>query len=277
VYAHVPFVAEPGSKNKLSKRKLAQYLKHADFRAIHEEALGIVEALGQSTSLETFNPVIVDFYERVGYLPEGLLNYLLLLGWSLDDKTEHFTRAQMISAFDLDRVISSPASLDVKKLVAMQAHGMQQVPHEQKVELCWPFLVGAGLQADRAKASEVVRAAGHRLVIAGDILDYQSFFVPDEAMSYDEPAFDKRIRQPDGARALLQDFREVLAASYAPGGLEGLVQAFLQARGLKMGDLVHGLRVALTGRSVGFGLYDTMAILGKERCLARLDRAIGRL
>ncbi len=91
-YAHLPFVAEPGSQNKLAKRKLAQYLKNTDFKKVHERAVAIAAAIGLKTSDETFNPVIVDFYEQVGYLPDAIVNYLLLLGWSLDDRTETFSR-----------------------------------------------------------------------------------------------------------------------------------------------------------------------------------------
>ena len=91
-------MAEPGSKKKLSKRKLDKYLKNPDFAADGAWA-GDGGGLGLTTSAETFNPVIVDFYEQVGYLPDAIFNYLLLLGWSLDDKTEFFTREEMIENF----------------------------------------------------------------------------------------------------------------------------------------------------------------------------------
>ncbi len=100
----MPFVAEPGSKNKLSKRKLPQYLKNAEFARLHQHGLEIAARLGLKTAAETFNPVIVDFYEEVGYLPDAIINYLMLLGWSFDDKTEFFTRQQMIDSFSLERV-----------------------------------------------------------------------------------------------------------------------------------------------------------------------------
>ncbi|NIP87765.1 MAG: glutamate--tRNA ligase, partial [Gammaproteobacteria bacterium] len=85
-YAHLPFVAEPGSKNKLSKRKLDKYLKHPDFAKLNEHGNRIAQAIGLETEADTFNPVIVDFYEQVGFLPDAIVNYLLLLGWSLDDR-----------------------------------------------------------------------------------------------------------------------------------------------------------------------------------------------
>src|SRR5437870_13352848 len=71
-YAHVPFVAEPGSKNKLSKRKIGQYLKNPDFKKVLEQGQAIAAAIGLTTSADAFNPVIVDFYREVGYLPDAI-------------------------------------------------------------------------------------------------------------------------------------------------------------------------------------------------------------
>src|SRR5262249_21795716 len=123
-YAHLPVVAKPGSKEKLSKRKLADYLKNEDFKKVYERGLQIACAIGLQTTADTFNPVIADFYEHVGYLPDAILNYLLLLGWSYDDKAEHFTRQDMLDKFTLEKVNSAPASFDVKKLNAFQARWM---------------------------------------------------------------------------------------------------------------------------------------------------------
>src|SRR5712672_359248 len=127
-YAHLPFVAEPGSKNKLSRRKLDKYLKNRDFAQINEHGLAIAQALGLTASADTFNPVIVDFYEQVGYLPDAIINYLMLLGWSLDDKTEDFSREEMIKHFTLERVTKAPASFDPKKLWAFEDRYMQRLP-----------------------------------------------------------------------------------------------------------------------------------------------------
>src|SRR5262249_35025284 len=144
-YAHVPFVAEPGSKNKLSKRKLAQYLKNPDFKKIYEHGRAIAAKIGLATAADTFNPIIVDFYQQVGYLPGAILNYLVLLGWALDDKTEFFTLQEMINHFSLERVNKAPASFDPKKLFAFQEHYMQLVAVPDKTALVLPFLTKAGL------------------------------------------------------------------------------------------------------------------------------------
>ena len=76
-----------------------------------------------AVNAETFNPVIVDFYEQVGYLPDALLNYLLLLGWSLDDKTEDFSREEMLQHFSLERVNKAPASFDCREAGGVRSAG----------------------------------------------------------------------------------------------------------------------------------------------------------
>jgi glutamyl-tRNA synthetase len=283
-YAHLPFVAEPGSSRKLSKRKLADYLKIHDFRRIHERGLAIAAAIGLPTCDDTFNPVIVDFYEQVGYLPDAIINYLLLLGWSLDDKTETFSRQEMIQAFTLERVNKSPASFDVKKLAAFQERYMIALPTEEKLDRVLPFLVKAKLVANpvstemREVVRQIVQAAGDRIKIAGDILDYSDFFVADDPLPIDDKAFDKRIRKPPRARALLAACRDALASvePFDAASLEQRVQAFVREQGIELSDVIHALRVAVTGKGVGFGLYETLAILGKPRCLARIEGALAR-
>jgi glutamyl-tRNA synthetase len=284
-YAHVPFVAEPGSKNKLSKRKIAQYLKNPDFKKVYEQGQAIATAVGLQTSAETFNPVIVDFYEQVGYLPDAILNYLVLLGWSLDDKTEFFTRQQMIELFSLERVNKAPASFDPKKLYAFQDRYMQVLPIEKKTSLVIPYLQRAGIlsspapDSELAKIQEILRAAGDRIKVAGDILDYADFFIADDRLRYDEAAFEKRIRKPPEAAGLLRKFRDRLAAvePFDAAALEQLIQDFVSSEGIAIGQIIHALRVAVTGKAVGFVLFQSLDILGRERCLARIDQALKRI
>ncbi len=284
-YAHLPYVAEPGSKEKLSKRKLEKYLKNADFKKINEHGKAIAAAIGLKVAADTFNPVIVDFYREVGYLPEAIVNYLLLLGWSLDDKTEFFTREEMIKHFSLERVNKAAASFDPKKLFAFQEHYMQQVAPESKAEMCLSYLQNAGFAqspatgAEQARLVEVVRAAGDRIKVAGDVLDFADFFVPDDKLPYDEKAFDKRIRKPPEAVALLTKFRERLesATAFDATSLERLLHEFLQEQGVEIGQIIHALRVAVTGKAAGFGVYESLALLGKAQCLARIERALGQV
>ena len=271
-YAHLPFVAEPGSRNKLSKRKLDKYLKNRDFAELLEHGRRIAAAIGHATEADSFNPVIVDFYKTVGYLPEAIINYLALLGWALDDKTEHFSREDLIEKFTLDRVNKAPASFDPAKLTAFEARHFQRLPAAEKVERVLPFLEKAKLVASpplagqRQTIEQVVAAAGDRIKVAGDILAFPYFFQPDEELVYDEKAVEKNLRAA-GAAELLTKLRDRLASAepFDPPTLERLMHDFVAAEGIKIGQIIHPVRVALTGQSIGLGLFDTLAILGRER------------
>ena len=303
LYAHLPYVAEPGSSQKLSKRRIASYLKNAEFKRLYDHGAEIAARLGREFKIEpkpdprapkpevkedppenTFNPVIVDFYREVGYLPDALINYLMLLGWALDDKTEEFTRDEMIQHFSLERVSKAPASFDPKKLWSFQDRYMQRLPVKQKVAKMLPFLQKAGLVSDPApcevgpKLTQIVEASGDRLKVAGDILNYADFFfIPDDQIVFDEKDFAKRVAAP-AQKELLGKFRDALAAAepFEPAALEETLKQFVVSQGVKVGDLVHTLRVAVTGKSVGPGVYDCLAILGREACLARIERALAK-
>ena len=283
-YAHLPYVAEPGSAEKLSKRKVGAYLRHPDFRTLHEHGAAIMDALGEPVVTESFNPLVVAFYRAVGYRPEALLNYLLLLGWSLDDRTEMFTTGEMIEKFTLERVNKSAASFDPPKLLAFEERYMHRLPLAARAAAAVPFLQRNGAlpeapsPADLERVSRVVAAAGERLKVAGDILGYLEFFRPDDAFPYDEKAFAKRLRA-EGAADRLGRFRAVLATvdPFDAATLHDAMQRFIAAEGIAIGRIIHAVRVAVTGKAVGFGLFEGLEILGREACLARIDRALGRL
>ena len=130
------------------------------------------------------------------------------------------------------------------------------------------------MQTDLRK---VIEHAGDRIKVAGDILDFVDFFMPDDAFPYDESSKAKRITEPPEAIPLLREFRDELAKQedFSHTALEQLMQQFLQSRNRKIGDIIHALRVAVTGKSVGLGMFETLEILGKERVLRRLERCIG--
>ena len=280
-FAHLPYVAAPGSKEKLSKRKLDKYLQHHEFKRLHEQGAAIATALGLDVRPETFSPVVVDFYRQVGYDPEALVNYLLLLGWSLDDHTETFTRDEMVRSFTLERVNRAEASFDPQKLLAFQERRMQALGVDQRVDRVLPFLAQAGLVSTpicdtaRARTRSVVAAAGDRLKVAGDILAYPEFFLDDDTFEYDQKAFAKRVGK-EGTALRLERFRDHLRdlPKFGAADLEQALHAFVEAEGIKIGQIIHAVRVAVTGKAVGFGLFEGLAILGREACLRRIDRAL---
>ncbi|HIF34604.1 MAG: glutamate--tRNA ligase [Pirellulaceae bacterium] len=280
-FAHLPYVAEPGSQNKLSKRHIEKYLKNPEFKKLYDAAAAIAGRIGVSSEPAHFNPVLVDFYRAVGFLPEAVVNYLLLLGWSWDDKTEDFSREEMIEKFTFAKVNKAPASFDPAKLISFQARYMQRLDAKKKPALCLPFLQRAGLVSEPPACElgpqliKIIDGAGDRIRMAGEILDFDDFFVDTEQIVYDEKAFKKRVLK-EGAVDLLQSFRGKLANTedFTESSLHALMQDFLEQEAIKMGQIIHAVRVAVTGKAVGFGMFETLEVLGKDRCLQRIDRTL---
>ncbi|MCL2624451.1 MAG: glutamate--tRNA ligase, partial [Planctomycetaceae bacterium] len=280
-YAHLPFVAEPGSKTKLSKRKLDKYLKNRDFAKLVEHGQSIAKRIGLEVKSDDFNPVITDFYEKIGFLPEAVVNYLALLGWSLDDKSEFFTIKELTELFSLERVTKGAASFDPQKLMAFQERHIQRKTVDEKYALCLPFLQKARYIDEKIDAKTeksvkmVIAAAGDRIKLAGDVLDFDEFFVADDQLQYDEAAFEKRLTNDPVAVQLLAEFRERLAAHepFEAESLDKLLHAFVEEKGVKIGQIIHALRVAVTGKSNGVGMFEALAILGKASVDRRLRNA----
>ena len=284
VFAHIPFITAPGSNKKLSKRDVDKLRNTPQLKKMFDRADEVFPQLGLGDS-KTLNPVMVEYYERMGYLPSGILNALSRLGWSLDDKTEILSIETVIQNFTLDRIVKAPAGLDPEKLQSYQQHWMNQLPLNAKVEGCLPYLQQTGLvsptpdETTRAVIGQVIAAMGDRLKVFSDILDYKEFFVADEAMTYDEKAFKQRVIDATEAPGLLKAIREQLVPvePFDATTLDALVHSFVESSGIKIGQIVHALRIATSGRAVGVGLFEAMAILGRKRCLARIDRTLDKV
>ncbi|MEZ6065599.1 MAG: glutamate--tRNA ligase [Planctomycetaceae bacterium] len=280
-FAHIPFVAAPGTSKKLSKRDLKKYSTNPQFKKLFEAGEAILSPLDLAISDE-MNPVMVAFYRELGFLPEAVLNALSRLGWSLDDKTEQMSLEFVTEHFTLDRVVKGAAGFDADKLLAFQEHWMGRRSTEERVAGCLPYLLRAGWLSDpiredqREFVGRLVSALGDRLKLFGDILRYDEYFVDDDQMPFDEKAFDKRIRKPEDAVPLLREYRAQLAAAetFDAPSLDAALHAWVESKGIQMGQIIHALRVATTGKPAGPGMFDCLALLGKERCLARIDRAI---
>ncbi|MEO1524077.1 MAG: glutamate--tRNA ligase [Planctomycetota bacterium] len=278
VFAHLPYVAEPGGTQKLSKRKLSKYLKNKDFADLLARGQRIADRCDMQATDDTFNPVIVDFYREIGFSPEALLNYLVLLGWSLDGEREKFTVAEMVEAFSLERVNNSPASFDPQKLLAFQGDHFASLSDADRLAATAPFAVAAGLveSGDDPVLASVVAAAGDRLKVAGDIIDFDYFF--SDEFQYDEKAFVKRIAKPENACDLLTGFRQVVeqVESFDATAAESLLKGYCETAEIKIGQIIHAVRVAVTGSAAGFGMFDTLAILGKDKVCQRIDRTLAK-
>jgi glutamyl-tRNA synthetase len=157
---------------------------------------------------------------------------------------------------------------------------MQQLSTAEKYELTVPFLTKAGLISEPVSDEkkdfvfQIIEASGDRLKVAGDILTYATFFLI-EKLTYDPAAVAKRLAKP-GTADLLQQFIDRIAdiEPFHTETLEPALKSVVDAANKKVGDLIHAVRVAVTGTTVGPGLYDCLVILGREKSLERLRNAL---
>jgi len=279
-FAHVPYVAAPGSKEKLSKRKIAQYRGNQFFKRMFDKADEVFPPLGLEGST-ALDPVMVEYYERIGYLPAAILNALARIGWSLDESTEIMSLSTIVENFTLDRVVKAPAGFDPDKLFSFQGHWMKELPLEQKLEGCLPYLVQAKLISEpvtpemRKFVEAVIVGLGDRLKLFSDVLSAEYFFRDDSPI--DEKNFEKRVRK-EGVPAHLRAFAKRLETvePFTVPALEAALQAYCTEAGEQTGTLIHALRLSTTGQAVGPGVYDCLELLGREKSLARIEAALAR-
>ncbi|QDU78433.1 Glutamate--tRNA ligase 1 [Polystyrenella longa] len=279
-FAHIPFVTAPGTTKKLSKRDLSKYKNNPNFKKMFDRADQVFPLIGLGDS-ETLNPVMVEYYERIGYLPAAVLNSLSRTGWSLDDKTEILSLDTVVKNFTLDRVVKNPAGLDPDKLFSFQGHWMGELSLDEKIDGCLPYLLKAGILNEaeavskRAFVGQVVESLGDRLKLFADILDVAYFF--QDEIEYSEKDFKKRVAK-EGVPELLTTYRERVAAldEFNAEQLEALLKGLCEEKEVSGGLLIHGLRISTTGSPVGPGLYDCLLLVGKENVLKRIDTAVAR-
>jgi len=279
-FAHIPFVMAPGTKKKISKRDIGKYRRSPAFKTLFDLSGRVLSRIGLDE--ESVNPVMVEFYERCGFLPAGLLNSLARTGWSFDETTEFLSLDFLIEHFSLHRVVKGSAAFDPEKLMSYQAYWMMQLSVDGRAAQCVPFLQRAGLLEESPSEDEwsltcrVVSALGDRIKVGGDILTYGYFFSTD--VEFSQKDFRKRVCR-NGVPELLAEFRDALAGhgEWSVDSLETLLQSFVEKKGVGAGLLIHALRISTTGSPVGPGVYDCLVLVGKDLVLSRIDLALEKV
>ncbi|WP_077058633.1 glutamate--tRNA ligase [Streptomyces sp. MP131-18] len=224
----------------------------------------------------------LNLYRDRGFLPGGLLNYLALLGWSLAEDRDVFTLQEMVAAFDIDAVNANPARFDLKKAEAINAtHIREHLTVEEFTAACEPWLRAPHApwkpeNFDPAAFAALAPLAQTRVTVLSDITDNVDFLFLGEPVR-DEQSWNKAMKP--GAEAVLATARARLAAAgeWAAEALKAAVTAAGEEHGLKLGKAQAPVRVAVTGRTVGLPLFESLETLGRERTLARIDDALARL
>jgi glutamyl-tRNA synthetase len=222
--------------------------------------------------------VAVEDYRDGGYLPEAMVNFLALLGWSPGEDREIVPVDEMIAAFRLEDVNNSPAFFDEKKLAYVNGEYVRMLPVSEFVERSAPFLDAAGLAWDRAVFEQMAPLVQERVKVLTEVPAMVDFLFADPVM--DDKDWDKRVARGPAAAELLGDAAVAYGAADLPwtaSALHDATAAIGERHGQGLGKAQFPIRVAVTGRAVGPPLFESLVVLGRERTLARLQAALDRL
>jgi glutamyl-tRNA synthetase len=221
----------------------------------------------------------VTEYRRLGYLPEAMVNFLALLGWSPGNDRELFTRDELIGTFTLEGISGGNAVFNPEKLDWFNSQHIQRLPAGEIVSRLEPEMRAAGLWRDEyagPRRAWVEHAIDLLKPRAGQLADFLAHGRPffSEDLEYDPQAVEKHLAAPELAE-LLPAVRDAFARvePFEPSVLEAALRGEAAARGVKAAILIHATRVAVTGRAVSPGLFDVLALLGRDRTLERLAAA----
>jgi glutamyl-tRNA synthetase len=222
-------------------------------------------------------------YRDKGYLSEALFNFLVLMGWSLDDKTEIMTRQQMIDNFSLERMGKTAAAFNQEKLDWMNGVYIRGLPVEDLTNRVLPFLEKdlppeVKRPLDIKYVRQIVPLIRERINTLKDAAAYADFFFVDK-LEYEASMLVGKKMTAETALAALKGAEEKLSSveSFDHDLLEGILRRLADDLCIKTGQLFNPLRVAFTAHDAAPPLFETMAVLGKERCLKRIQVAITRL
>jgi glutamyl-tRNA synthetase len=222
-------------------------------------------------------------YRDDGYLPEAMVNFLALLGWSLDDKTELISRQELIKNFSLERIGKTGAIFNREKLDWMNGVYIRKMTSDEFFEAAQPYLMmdeaaGKALIASEEYLKAALSLVQERARTLAEVVELTQFFFVDELDYKPELLIGEKMNRESVTQALKAAQQKLTPLSaFDADSLEGVLRPLAAELGLKTGQLFGVLRVAVTGRTAAPPLFQTMAVLGKERCLKRIEAALNRL
>jgi len=227
----------------------------------------------------------VEACREEGILPEAMVNFLALLGWSPGDDRQVMTREELVEAFSLDRILRKSGVFDADKLRWLNGQHMSRATPERLAGLVRPRLAARGvgeaaLAGGRERLLAVLEAVRDRARTLGELARQAAPFFADE-VEYDEEAVARFWKDRAGAAERLEALRDTFEGmdeqAFEPDALEEALRGLAEARGEGAGKLIHPLRVALMGVGVSPGIFAVLSLMGRERTLSRIDAAVAHL
>jgi glutamyl-tRNA synthetase len=207
----------------------------------------------------------LDEFRDMGYYAPALMNFLALLGWSYDDKTTIMSRDELIERFSFDRVQPSPATFDYKKLDWMNGVYLRALPPDEYADALIKYL---GPNWEPEKVRRIAPLVQKKLVRFGEFPRFANFYFKDDVEPEDPSLLDPRVLSR--AEAVLRELD-----TWDAGAIEASLRALADELGLKPGQAFQPIRMAVTGSKISTGLFESLELLGRDKTLRRLSRAVG--
>jgi glutamyl-tRNA synthetase len=252
-FAHLSIFLKPSGKGKMSKREKAELKQEG-------------------------HSIFIKDLEELGYLPEGVVNWIALMGWSYDDHTEFFTLADLVEKFNLEHLNPSPAAIDFTKFDHFNGVHIRALGHEDLARRVKPFLQKAGLTVEDERLLKVIPLIRERLVTLDDAVSVGGFFFREHVSPVPQDLVGKNLTPVESAGvarrayAILEALSEITHTDAEPP-----LRALAEEMGLSAGQVFGILRVAVTGQTVSPPLLESMQVIGNPVVLARIARAIETL
>jgi glutamyl-tRNA synthetase len=248
IWVHLSVFLNPSGKGKMSKR--------------HEGVVGIY---------------LFDLMQ-MGYIPEGVTNWIALMGWAYDDRTEFFTLPELTDKFSLHKLNPSPAAVDFKKLDHFNGYHIRNLPPDEFIRRIQPFFESAGLKVDEERLREIAPLIQERIRTLDEAVEIAGFFFREGVSPKPQQLIGKNMTSSASAEAAKRAYAVIEAmSSMKTEPLEAALRALADEMGLKAGQLFGILRIAVTGQPVSPPLIETMTVLGQEEVLRRIAQAVSLL
>jgi glutamyl-tRNA synthetase len=249
-WVHLSIFLKPSGKGKMSKRESSHLMKD-----------------GYSIFLKDL--------KDLGYIPEGIINWIALMGWSYDDHSEFFTLGDLISKFSLDRCNPAPAAINFSKLDHFNGLHIRSLDVNDLAKRLVPFFVSAGYDVNTDTLVRITPLLQERMITLEDGPEKAGFFFKDEVNPVPDELVGKKMTPLDSASAARNAY-DVLSGlpSINHDSAEAPLRELAERLDLNAGQLFGIIRVAVTGQKVSPPLFESMEIIGKEKVLERIGNAI---
>jgi glutamyl-tRNA synthetase len=249
-FVHLSLFLKPSGKGKMSKREASQHIQDG-------------------------HSIFIKDLKDLGYIPEGVVNWVALMGWSYDDRTEYFTMQDLIAKFNLSHLNPSPAAINFAKLDYFNGLHIRNLAHDELAHRLAPYLVNAGYQLDQARLDQAIPIIRERLVTLDDVIPVAGFFFTDD-ISPDPGRLVVEGHDSAESAQIARQVYQILSSlpEITKDQAEQPLREFVAASELKVGQVFGLLRESISGQKSSPPLFESMEVLGKEKVLERLHIAI---